>query len=88
MIWHNRGFGFHGFSPEAGTQWSVSPTHSHAFTLNVSLDDGTTRDFGRRERPELRFDASGAPSILYTAVQAADTTCFSLAQGVDNSAAA
>ena len=82
MLWHNQQFGYHGFADEAGTSWAVSPTGAHAFTLNVTLDDGSTRNFGRRERPELHFDADGAPAMLLTAIQAADTTCFSFAQPV------
>ena len=82
MVYHNRQFGYHAFAPVGGARWAVSPTRAHFFTTSVRLDDGRTLELGRRERPELRFDAAGAPAVLYTGVQANDTTCFVLAQTV------
>ena len=83
MLWHNRGFGYHGFSAGVGEEWGVSPTGAHAFTLNVTRDDGRNMTLLRRERPELRFAgeaAARAPVALIAAVQAQDSTCFALAQ--------
>lgn len=40
-----------------------------AFTLDVEYSNGTTVHFGRRERPDLLFDAHGRPSHLFTGVE-------------------
>jgi hypothetical protein len=84
MLFHNRDFGHHAFGPLDGSApWRVSP--GHAFTLNVSMDDGTTTRLARRERPALRFDAaSGRPLALINGVQNTSATgaCFSFEQPI------
>lgn len=82
MLYHNHNFGYHAFGKLHGSSWSVSPTHSYAFTLNVTMDDGSVTHLGRRERPALRFDASGRPLALINGVQAGGKagSCFSFAQ--------
>ena len=69
MLYHNRQYGYHAWGPINGSApWRVGNT-SHAFTLSVPLDDGSVLALGRRERPALRFDASGAPVALINGVQ-------------------
>ena len=86
LIWHNRGFGYHGWGgiDGANPSFNVSPTHSHAFTLNVSVDDGTVMHLNRRERPFLRFNTAGAPIALINGVQDIDRNgpCFSFQQPI------
>jgi hypothetical protein len=73
LLYHNRDFGYHAFGTvdgsNASSSWRVSPTHSHAFTLNVTNDDGSTTLMSRRERPALVFDAAGRPTALINGVQ-------------------
>jgi hypothetical protein len=84
MLFHNRDFGHHAFGPLDGSApWRVSP--GHAFSLNVSMDDGSTTRLARRERPALRFDAtSGRPVALINGVQNTSATgaCFSFEQPI------
>ena len=82
MAWHNHDFGFHASSPPGNIRtWNMSPVGAHAFTLNVTLSNGTAMHLLRRERPEIRFNADGSPAMLYTGVQAADKSAFVLGQG-------
>jgi hypothetical protein len=90
LLWHNKNFGYHGFATGVGAPFSLSPTGAHAFTLNVSTDDGRELNLLRRERPELRFAGEAAarvPVALIAAVQAQDTTCFALSQATTAAAA-
>jgi hypothetical protein len=81
MIYHNHNFGYHAFGKLDGSPWRVSPTHSHAFTLNVTAEDGSTTYLARRERPALRFDeATQKPVALINGVQNASASCFSFEQ--------
>lgn len=86
LIWHNRGFGYHGWGSIDGVNpvFHVSPTQSHAFTLNVSVDDGSFIHLNRRERPFLRFNDAGAPIALINGVQDIDRNgpCFSFQQPI------
>lgn len=85
-VYHNAGAGYHAFADEAGIDWFVSPTGSHAFTLNVTLEGGAVLPLGRRERPELEIGPDGVPVRLWNGVQAANTSCFAMAQPVNGGA--
>ena len=82
MLYHNRDFGYHAFGLLDGSSWSVSPTHSYAFTLNVTMDDGSVTRLSRRERPALRFDEQHRPLALLNGVQegGAEGSCYSFEQ--------
>ena len=64
ILYHNGAHGLHAYSKD-GRVWSKSPTHSRAFSLELDLSGGNTFALARRERPELLFDAQGAPTHLY-----------------------
>jgi hypothetical protein len=85
-LYHNGPYGYHAFAVDeqgaGGRAWAVSPSGAHAFTLDVSYDDGTSEALRRRERPELTFGASGAPVALLNGVQASDGGCYAFRQGV------
>lgn len=84
VLYHNKGFGYHAFATDStGKSWAVSPTGSHAFTLAVSLNNGTATTLLRRERPELRLSAStGLPLALINGVLDEYGTAFSMSQPV------
>lgn len=48
-----------------GITWFKSPTGSHAFELQLELDNGKSVELARRERPEILFGSDGAPRFLY-----------------------
>ena len=68
VLLHNGPFGYHNWGRLDGSAWHVN-TSLHAFTLNVSMADGSTLKLLRRERPELRFRADGTPRALVNGVQ-------------------
>ena len=56
------------YSPTgAAGSWTFSPTK--AYDNRIGYEDGSVRLPARRERPHVLFDAAGAPTHLYTAVQ-------------------
>ena len=55
-------------------------TSLHAYTLNVSLTDGSELLLKRRERPELRFRPDGSPYALVTGVQGPGLQAWSFQQ--------
>ena len=61
--------GCHAFSAD-GVTWHVSPGGAYNFT--VALDDGSSIELKRRERPQLVFDPqSGKPTHLINGAEAA-----------------
>ena len=48
-----------------------------AFTTFVTFDDGSSRNYTRRERPKLLLNATGGPVAMYTGM------CESTAQGAN-----
>eukprot|EP00035_Acanthoeca_spectabilis_P011468 m.202134 g.202134 ORF g.202134 m.202134 type:complete len:200 (-) comp15356_c0_seq6:160-759(-) len=64
ILYHNGPHGLHAFSSD-GITWFKSPTGSHAFELQLELDNGKSVELARRERPEILFGSDGAPQFLY-----------------------
>ena len=56
--------GGHAFSRD-GLSWSA---WSRCYNTTVSLNNGSSVNFSRRERPKLLFDADGQPTHLYNGV--------------------
>ena len=80
ILLHNGPFGYHAFGRLDGSPWRYNVS-SHAFTLNVSISDGSELILNRRERPELRFFANGTARALYASAQGPPPgRCFSLVQ--------
>jgi hypothetical protein len=48
--------------------WTPGP--GPAATSMMHYEDGSTRKFGKRERPSLLLDEKGFPLVLYNGVQA------------------
>jgi hypothetical protein len=83
MIWHSGPHGYHAWSTDSGKSWNGNAkTGTWAYEADVSLANGTTAYFARRERPALVFplDAAGnggvpkdglLPNYLVTGVQVA-----------------
>lgn len=85
IIYHAKDHGFHAFGPVNGSApWQLSPTGSFAFTLNVTMSDGSTLYLQRRERPELLFDSTGKPTALINGVVAPDGSAYTFMQPVQN----
>lgn len=84
ILYHNGPHGYHAYGPLNGTSpWLLSPTGAYAFTLNVSVSDGTTVLLKRRERPELRFNTQdGSPAMLYNGVIGPTGAAFSMGQRI------
>jgi hypothetical protein len=83
ILFHNQGFGYHSWGPIDGSSpWLLSPTQSHAFTLNATFEDGSVKSFQRRERPEIAFRSDGTPAWLYNGVLDADGTAYSFVQPI------
>ena len=80
--------GYHSFSTD-GWQWSFAPvvdgdTDLCAFTYTVAFEDGSSRQFSRRERPHIVMDGH-APIALTTAVTYRDDASYTLLQPIGQS---
>jgi hypothetical protein len=75
----------HSFSPPGSnfSAWAVMP---HAVGCDITWTNGTAATLSRRERPQLLFDASGRPQVLFSGVQrwprAQTDESFTMAQRV------
>jgi hypothetical protein len=93
MLWHAGPHGFHGWSTDGGSSWSVAAKGRYAFELHANASGAQGLKFKRRERPELLFDdghghasaaGAGRPLYLVTGVQeAASGVTYSLAQPIN-----
>ena len=72
--WHGLWTGMHAYSGDGGNTFALSQRRDGrgAFSTNQSYQDGGWETFYRRERPELRFDTLGNPSVFYSGVQYAN----------------
>lgn len=85
ILYHNAQRGLHAFSGDCGVSWRKSPTGSIAFSLNLTLSDGSVFALARRERPELRWDAaSGAPTHLWNGANTVGAALPGQGQGQGN----
>jgi hypothetical protein len=83
MIWHSGPHGYHAWSADEGETWAGNGQKGvWAYEANITLSNGSTAHFNRRERPALVFatDSAGGggvpsdgelPAYLITAVQVA-----------------
>ena len=48
-----------------------SPSHTGVYSTNISLTNGSSTNllYHRRERPDILFDESGDPIVIYNALQ-------------------
>ena len=69
--WHGLWTGMHAYSSDGGNVFGVSQRRDGrgAFSTNQTYEDGGWETFYRRERPELRLDSEGNPSLFYSGVQ-------------------
>ncbi len=87
IIYHNGPHGYHAFSRGDADNFEFQTSagaSGNAFELDVSWSNGSTTKMKRRERPEMLFDAkTGAPKLLFTAVESPDGRTFNLRQPIN-----